>query len=60
MRALQKRLNRDYPLFSNLEVDGEFGPQTEAVVKEFQRRAGLIVDGIAGPATLTMLGLPTS
>ncbi len=60
VRALQRRLNSDYPLFSNLEVDGEFGPQTEAVVKEFQRRAGLVVDGIAGPATLTMLGLPTS
>ena len=30
MRALQRRLNSDYPLFSNLEVDGEFGPQTEA------------------------------
>ncbi len=59
VRALQTRLNRDYPLYSGLEVDGEFGPQTDMVVREFQRRAGLVVDGIAGPATLTALGLPT-
>ena len=60
VRALQTRLNRDYPLYSNLEVDGEFGPQTEMVVMEFQRRSGLVVDGIAGPATLTLLGLPSA
>lgn len=60
VRALQKVLNKNYPLYSELEVDGVFGPQTELVVKEFQRRSGLVVDGIAGPATLTLLGLPTS
>ncbi len=55
--ALQKRLNAYAPAYSSLEEDGEFGPLTEAVVKEFQRRAGLVVDGIAGPATLGALGL---
>lgn len=59
VRVLQKRLNDNYPLFSNLDVDGEFGRQTERVVMEFQRRFGLVVDGVAGPATLTLLELPT-
>ncbi|QAY17445.1 lysin A [Mycobacterium phage Daishi] len=57
VKALQARLNRDYPAYSRLEVDGEFGPATERVVKEFQLRSALAVDGIAGPATLAALGL---
>ena len=57
VRLLQARLNRDYPLYSNLVVDGIYGPRTTAVVREFQRRAGLQVDGIAGPKTLGRLGL---
>src|SRR6478735_8548915 len=57
VRLLQARLNRDYPLYSNLVVDGIYGPRTTAVVREFQRRAGLVVDGIAGPQTLGRLGL---
>jgi hypothetical protein len=32
-------------------VDGDFGPQTEAAVKAFQRQKGLVVDGIVGPIT---------
>lgn len=55
--ALQKRLNGGYPAYSQLEEDGEFGPATREVVREFQRRSGLEVDGIAGPATLAALGL---
>jgi len=42
VRLLQARLNRDYPLYSNLVVDGSYGPRTTAVVREFQRRAGLL------------------
>ena len=57
VRLLQARLNRDYPLYSNLVVDGSYGPRTTAVVREFQRRAGLVVDGIAGSRTLGRLGL---
>jgi peptidoglycan hydrolase-like protein with peptidoglycan-binding domain len=57
VRLLQARLNRDYPLYSSLVVDGIYGPRTTAVVSEFQRRAGLQVDGIAGPQTLGRLGL---
>lgn len=53
---LQDTLNRWAPAYSNLEVDGEFGPKTAAVVAIFQRRSGLVVDGEAGPATLAALG----
>lgn len=57
VRDLQARLNRDYPAYSRLVVDGDFGPATDRVVREFQRRAGLGVDGIVGPATWGRLGL---
>ena len=38
-------------------VDGIFGSRTLAAVKSFQRDAGLLVDGIAGPKTLKALGI---
>jgi len=38
-----------------LATDGWFGPATEAAVIAFQRRAGLVADGIAGPKTLAAL-----
>jgi soluble lytic murein transglycosylase-like protein len=37
------------------EIDGRFGADTERALRAFQRRAGLAVDGIAGPATLAVL-----
>ncbi|MBQ8712985.1 MAG: peptidoglycan-binding protein [Prevotella sp.] len=40
-------------------ADGDFGPKTEAAVKAYQRAKGLTpVDGIAGPATLSVLLRP--
>lgn len=57
VKDVQARLNRDYPLYSKLVVDGIFGAGTEAVVKEFQRRSNLTADGIVGPATYKALGL---
>lgn len=57
VRDLQARLNRDYSLYSKLTVDGIFGAGTEKVVREFQRRAGLKVDGIVGSQTWAKLGL---
>ena len=52
---LQKGLNKAFPAYSKLVVDNAFGPATEKVVKEFQRRTGLKVDGIVGPATQAKL-----
>lgn len=36
-------------------IDGIFGPQTEEGVADFQRNAGLPVDGVAGPTTVATL-----
>lgn len=36
-------------------VDGYFGPETEAAVREFQRNLGIPPDGTCGPATLKAL-----
>lgn len=52
---LQQTLNRVYPAYSKLVIDGEFGAATESVVKEFQRRSHLTVDGIVGDATKAKL-----
>ena len=41
-------------------VDGIYGSQTVAAVKRFQQKNGLTVDGIAGPKTLTAMGIMTS
>jgi hypothetical protein len=57
VRVLQNALNVQYPLYSKLAVDGDFGPATLSVVRTFQGRAHLAVDGIAGPATLHALHL---
>jgi Putative peptidoglycan binding domain len=45
--ALQKFLNATFPLYSHLDLGPQrYGPQTVAVVAEFQRRAG-----VTGPDT---------
>jgi N-acetylmuramoyl-L-alanine amidase len=36
-------------------IDGIFGPETETAVADFQRNAGLPVDGVAGPTTVATL-----
>lgn len=39
----------------NISVDGKYGPQTVAAVKEFQKIMGLTEDGDAGPNTINAL-----
>lgn len=55
VRSLQKGLNRVFPLYSHLVVDGAFGQNTENVVRAFQERSGLTVDGVVGPNTRAAL-----
>jgi lysozyme family protein len=40
-----------------IQVDGKFGPGTEAVLKAWQKSHGLQADGIAGRSTYRALGL---
>lgn len=52
VRTLQSLLNgRGY----SLAVDGYFGPGTEGVVRSWQARSGLVVDGIVGQNTWASL-----
>lgn len=41
--------------FLGVAVDGAFGAQTEAAVEKWQRKNGLLADGIVGPITWTAM-----
>ena len=49
VRRLQAKLG--------IEADGEFGPNTEKALKDWQTKNGLSADGIAGPDTFMAMGL---
>jgi peptidoglycan hydrolase-like protein with peptidoglycan-binding domain len=53
VRRLQRALRRTPN--PSLAVDGTFGSQLEAAVKDFQEGAGLTADGIVGPLTWAAL-----
>lgn len=55
VKHLQEELNRVFPKYSRLKIDGKYGPATEAVIKEFQRRVKINVDGVVGPKTTAEL-----
>jgi zinc D-Ala-D-Ala carboxypeptidase len=48
VKALQRLLVQGS---ADIDVDGIFGPETEAAVKSLQTEKGLGVDGIVGPET---------
>lgn len=58
VRQIQTKLKRWG--YYNGNVDGIYGTQTLNAVKYFQRKNGLTVDGIAGPATLKAMGIYNS
>lgn len=52
--AQEKLIVKGYKL-PKFGIDGDFGSETEEVVKQFQRHNGLADDGIIGPKTWTKL-----
>ena len=48
VKKLQEALNKNG---YSLEVDGKFGPKTQAAVKDYQKKNGLKVDGVVGTKT---------
>jgi hypothetical protein len=58
VKQLQQVLRAWYPKdLAYLDIDSDFGAETESAVRFFQTKARLSVDGIAGPATLKALNL---
>jgi peptidoglycan hydrolase-like protein with peptidoglycan-binding domain len=40
-----------------IDADAQFGSSTEKAVREYQQKNGLVIDGMAGPATLAHMKL---
>ncbi len=55
VKEIQQRL-KDWGYYRG-QVDGIFGYQTEQAVKSFQKKHGLVVDGIVGPNTAAKIGI---
>lgn len=50
---LWRYYDRDW--YHNIAVDGDFGPLTEKIIKEFQKKHKLTVDGVVGDQTFQKL-----
>jgi N-acetylmuramoyl-L-alanine amidase len=57
VRQIQTRLKQWG--YYNGSVDGIYGSATKSAVASFQNKNGLTADGVAGPATLSKIGLPS-
>jgi spore cortex-lytic enzyme len=55
VKTVQTRL-KNWGYYTGV-VDGIYGAQTAEAVKRFQRKNGLTVDGIVGPATAAAIGI---
>lgn len=55
VKKLQTYLNKLVSIQPKLKVDGVFGPGTEHAVKQFQKEASLLADGIVGQRTWNAL-----
>ena len=58
VKQIQEKLKRWG--YYNGSVDGIYGSKTLEAVKSFQRKNGLTVDGVAGPKTLSAMGITSS
>jgi peptidoglycan hydrolase-like protein with peptidoglycan-binding domain len=54
-RGANGKMVDDLQHMLNTDVDGMFGPTTEAALREYQRQHALVPDGIAGPKTWHVL-----
>ncbi len=56
--SIQKKL-KSWGYYTG-SIDGIYGSRTEAAVRYFQQKNGLVVDGIAGKNTLAAMGIQSS
>ena len=56
VKALQRMLHAmGYNIGSNNPIDGDFGSKTDAAVRAYQKKYGLVVDGVVGKQTWSKL-----
>lgn len=56
-KALRKALGKDASAYPGLSGGDEFDTDTETALRAWQSSVGLVADGIAGPRTLSALGI---
>lgn len=56
-KALRKALGKDAAAYSGLAGGDEFDADTETALRAWQAGVGLVADGIAGPRSLSALGI---